>query len=346
VKRRPRVIIASRDGGQKLIDFLVRRFTYHDRDAWNANLAQGRVLVNGAPGLPDTVLRRDDEVEYKVPDLPEPPVPTDVPVLIEDERLLAVNKPAMLPCHPGGRFFANTLWSQLRQRHGYPFLSLIHRLDRETSGVILLAKTPEAEKSLRTQFARRLVEKVYWVIIEGEFPDHLDAAGWLEPDPASPVRKKRQFRPGTPEEQAAAAAGPTPAKAKTQTKADDDLADANTAAKPDWAAVVWAETRFRLLRRANGLSLVEARPHTGRLHQIRATLCSLGFPVTGDKLYGLDANFFLRFREGLLTDEDQLRLRLSRQALHAARLRCRNPQYGQELIIEAPMPPEMAALLD
>lgn len=343
MKRRPRVIIAPRDGGRKLIDFLVRRFTYHDRDAWNANLAQGRVLLNGAPGLPDTALRRDDEVEYKVPDLPEPPVPTDVPVLIEDERILAVNKPAMLPCHPGGRFFANTLWSQLRQRHGYPYLSLIHRLDRETSGVILLAKTPEAEKNLRAQFARRLVEKVYWVIVEGDFPERLDAAGWLEPDPASPVRKKRQFRPGTPDEQAAAASHAT---GKTKRKTEESAAGADTAAKPDWAAVVWAETRFRLLRRAGGLSLVEARPHTGRLHQIRATLCSLGFPVTGDKLYGLDSHFFLRFREGALTDEDQFRLRLSRQALHAASLRCRNPQYGQELLIQAAMPPEMAALLD
>jgi len=343
VKRRPRVTIGPQDGGGPLLGFLIRRFTYHDGAAWNTMLDQGRVLVNGLPGQPDTTLRCGDEVEYRVPDLAEPPVPDVVPVLYEDERVLAVDKPAMLPCHPGGRFFANTLWSLLRQQHGYRHLALVNRLDRETSGIVLLAKTAEAENNLRSQFARRLVEKVYWVIVEGAFPDTLEANGWLEPEPDAPVRKKRRFRPGTLEEQAAAAASRPAVGAPRPGRV---AAPANTAATaPIPSTPEWAETRFRLLRQGNGLSLVEVHPRTGRTHQIRATLCSLGFPVTGDKLYGLDAHFFLRFREGTLTDDDTARLRLSRQALHAASLRCRNPQYGQELLLKAPMPAEMAALL-
>jgi len=95
----------------------------------------------------------------------------------------------------------------------------------------------------------------------------------------------------------------------------------------------------------NGVSEVEAVLHTGRLHQIRATLHSLGFPVVGDKLYGPDPMMFVRFCTDALTVEDRRRLRMDRQALHALELEFRHPATGQLMQFEAPLPPDMAAVL-
>jgi 23S rRNA pseudouridine955/2504/2580 synthase/23S rRNA pseudouridine1911/1915/1917 synthase len=133
----------------------------------------------------------------------------------------------------------------------------------------------------------------------------------MKADPASPVGKRRLFVEGVPVEEAGSD---------------------------------WAETRFRRLAEGNGISLVEAVPATGRLHQIRATLHACGYPVIGDKLYGVDPDLFLRFRSGALTGADRTALRLNRQALHAARLRMRHPRTRQWLDVEAPMPGDMAAL--
>ena len=94
------------------------------------------------------------------------------------------------------------------------------------------------------------------------------------------------------------------------------------------------------------LSLLEARPHTGRCHQIRATLLSLGFPVVGDKLYGVDEQLFLRFKEGCLSRADHAQLRLPRQALHASNLRLGHPVNGRELEFSAPLPSALQGLLE
>lgn len=317
--REARLRIPPAADGQPLLGYLTTRFTYHDATRWTAAIADGRILVNGQPATLDSRLCRDDLLEYRVPDTPEPTVCRDLHTVCEDADLLMVDKPAGLPCHPGGRFFANTLWHILRVERGVPLTAIINRLDRETSGLVLLAKSAAAEKSLRRQFARRQVTKTYAVLVEGVFPDNLSARGWLEPDTACEVRKKRRFV-------TAVAGDPGTVTAKV----------------PDGE---WAETAFRCLHRENGLSLLAAVPHTGRQHQIRATLCSLGYPVVGDKLYGLDPIFFLRFVENVLTAADLQRLRLSRQALHAWQLDFHHPLSGQALHCSAPIPMELLALV-
>lgn len=189
----------------------------------------------------------------------------------------------------------------------HPELHFVNRLDRETSGLLLAARNAVCAAQLSRQLPTMF--KRYLVIVHGAFSGAMTAAGALVRDETSAIRKKRRFLPG----------------ATTGERAVTDL---------------------RELRQANGFTLVEAVLHTGRFHQVRATLASLGFPVAGDKLYGLDEGFYLRLRGDRLTPEDRAKLILDRQALHCAALGFRHPVSGEELRFTSALPPEMAALLE
>ncbi len=317
MQRKNSVLIQPHQAGQQLLDFVSQRFTYRSREEWQAELAADRFLLNDGEAQGDYILAQGDRLVYLMPALIEPPVDSNYTVLHEDDDLLVINKPAPLPCHPGGRFFAHTLWALLKEQHGLANPRLINRLDRETSGIVLVAKTKDAARLCQEQFIQRRVEKVYLVVVEGNFPDtprEVEATGWLGPDPNSAIRKKMRFYP----EQNDAPLG-----------------------------AVESSTGFRRLANASNtsLSLLEARPHTGRCHQIRASLLHLGFPVVGDKLYGVDEQLFLRFKEGCLSAADHTLLRIPRQALHAASLRLSHPGSGQELEFSAPLPLAISALM-
>jgi 23S rRNA pseudouridine955/2504/2580 synthase/23S rRNA pseudouridine1911/1915/1917 synthase len=317
MQRKNSVFIQPQQAGEQLLDFISRRFTYRSREEWLEELAVDRFLLNNSEARAESILTQGDHLVYLMPALVEPPVDRNYTVLYEDEELLVIDKPAPLPCHPGGRFFAHTLWALLKEGHGLAEPRLVNRLDRETSGLVLVAKNKAAARHCQEQFAQRRVEKVYLVLVEGNFPDTtlaVEAAGWLGSDPESAVRKKMRFYPA-------------------QKDAPPGAAEASTS--------------FRRLSSANdsSLSLLEARPHTGRCHQIRASLLHLSFPVVGDKLYGVDEQLFLRFKEGRLSAADLVRLRLPRQALHAAGLRLKHPASGRELEFSAPLPLAISALM-
>ena len=307
--------IREKDAGRTVVAFLAARFTYHDEAVWTRLVAEGRVRVNGDRKVPDDVLRTDDVLHYDAENIPEPPVQATFDVVSDDPLLMVVDKSGNLPCHPGGRYFNHTLWAFLKERYGLKEPVLVNRLDRETSGLILVAKTPETAHNLCKQFAAHQVVKQYTVFVEGVFPERLVAAGWLVSDPLSVIRKKRRFVP-------AAEGSSAPCK-----------------------GAEWAETVFERVRVYDGFSVITAKPRTGRLHQIRATLFSLGYPVTGDKLYGVDETLFIRFCEDGLTAEDRVRLRLGRQALHAGYVRFRHPRFGVLTEHAVSLPLDMAALL-
>ncbi|ADH84864.1 RluA family pseudouridine synthase [Desulfurivibrio alkaliphilus] len=307
------VRVEAGQAGGTVLDFVAGRFTYLTREQWQQELVDGRLRVNGEPVPPERLLAAADRVSYRGRELAEPPVASHFSVVYEDDDLLVVNKPAPLPCHPGGRYFRHTLWRLLQERCGVPKPLLVNRLDRETSGLVVVAKKRAAARDCARQWQEQQVEKRYLVLVEGEFPLGAQAvAGFLAPDPASLVRKKSRFFPA---DQAAP------------------------------AGAVSCATAFRLLALQGGISLLEARPLTGRCHQIRATLCSLGFPVVGDKIYGLDEELFLRFLADRLSSDDRRRLRLPRQALHSAGLKMRHPADHRPLEFTCPLPPEMAGLL-
>ncbi len=285
------------EAGQSVLAFLSGRFRYHTEPEWQERLDRGEVSVDGVTASGGEIVSPACAIEWRPGNLPEPPVDRNYQVLYEDAAVVAVDKPGNLPTHPAGPFFRHTLWHLLKER--YTDIFPVNRLDRETSGVVLLARNSPACARLSRQLGG--MEKSYLVWVEGHFAAPLHAAGTLVPDTTGPVRKKQRFVPG----------------GETGLSAVTDLLP---------------------LEYREDMTLVEARPVTGRMHQIRATLYSLGFPVVGDKLYGIDDRLFLKIRSGSLTEPDRLRLRLPRQALHAAQLRFRHPDDGRKITVAAPYP--------
>lgn len=302
-----------------MLDFLAGRFTYHSRAEWMERIAAGRLRVNDAAAGAEAVLAAGDAVEYIADDIAEPAVPCEFTILHDDDHLLLVDKPAGLPCHPAGRYFRHTLWALMKERCAIDDPSFVNRIDRETSGLVVVARTPLAAKRLRAQFAGRHVEKRYLALVEGAFPDACRAAGFIGPGDGDVVRKRRAFR--------LAQGGP-----------------AEVFGRPP-EGCEWAETRFRRVSVHGPVSEVEAAPLTGRLHQIRATLLGIGFPVVGDKVYGVDPGVFVRFCTDAMTDDDRARMRMGRQALHAAGLRFRHPVTDRAMQFDLPLPADMLKLL-
>lgn len=244
----------------------------------------------------------------------ETPVPTEIPVLYEDEHLLAVCKPAGLPVHPTARYHKNTVIKLLELARPEQWLSLGHRIDRETSGVLLLSKNAECDRELKKALeARDGIEKTYeaitWGIPRGGAAEfRVDEP--LELDPTSKTKVKMRI-------------GITP-------------------------EALEAATIFRLVATARRDDRDYARLRcellTGRQHQIRVHLASVGTPIVGDKLYGPDEELFARGADGELTEEDLVELEHPRHALHAARLALTHPITRAPLVIEAPLPADLEDL--
>ncbi len=305
-----RSVVPGEAAGTRLDRYLASRFTYLSRNQWVNMIENGNLLASGRKVRPSHKVVPGEELLFHPPeDRQEPEVDGSYTVLDENEFYIAVNKPPCLPVHPAGIFFRNTLVMLMRETHGvlYP----VNRLDRETSGIVLLAKTPHAAKELASLFAFHSMKKEYTAVVHGTFPETLTAEGYLFTDPASVIRKKQKFAYSRPE---------------------------------DADPVSPCKTVFHRIASGDNLSVVQCLPETGHFHQLRATLFSLGFPMTGDKLYGLDETMFLRHSEDALTEEDCGKLILNHQALHAGRLSFASPFTGDAVTLEAPLPEDMQKL--
>ncbi len=287
-----------------LLDYLVNRFSYHTREEWRERIAQGKVKVNERVPSEGQPLRPGDEVAYTTDSWEEPEVNKNYRVAYEDDQLLALAKPSPLPVHAIGAYFQNTLMHLLRQdRPEARDYHLVHRLDSETSGLLLLAKDKETLQNLHKQWDRGGVRKTYHALCFGSF---------------EPAERRVEFP-----------IGPL-AGSKVRMKLGVNLAEG----KP-------SITEFRCLERKNNFSKVEARPITGRTHQIRVHLENIGFPIVGDKLYSGSDETFLRFYEHGWDDWLRERVILPRMALHAFRLDFIHPATRKGMFLEEPLPEEL-----
>jgi 23S rRNA pseudouridine1911/1915/1917 synthase len=260
---------------------------------------EGMVAVEGRlPGKAGVKLEPGEHVQVTVPP-PEParPEPEAIPLRIvyEDDDLLIVDKPADLAVHPSPGHSSHTLVNavlahcpNLSGVGGQRRPGIVHRLDKDTSGLIIVAKHDAAHLSLSRQLKERKVEKTYVALVEGRIDP---AQGVID----APIARDPRHR-----------------KRMAIVKGGRE-----------------ARTRYRLLRKVEGRSLVEVRPETGRTHQIRVHLASIGHPVVADPVYG---------RAKAIAP-------VPRQFLHAQRLAFRHPRTGERLELEAPLPADLSRAL-
>ena len=289
--------------GQRLDQMLHQRLPQYSRSRIQQWIKGGRVLVNGVAARPSHALRAGEAIEVEPAEAPPlRAVPEDIPlaVLYEDPDLVAIDKPAGMVVHAGAGVHSGTVVNALL--HRFDALSgvagalrpgIVHRLDRYTSGVLLVAKNDAAHRQLAAQFSGRQVEKVYLALVHGKVKNE---SGRMErPIARDPVRRTRMT------------------------------------ARLDKGRAAWSE--YRVLRRFDRFTLLEVKIGTGRTHQIRVHLSSIGHPVAGDTLYGAPAKV-----EG--------RPPLGRYFLHAHRIRFHQPSTGEEIAVESPLPPELDAWME
>ena len=304
--------IKAESDGHELHHYLTHRFTYLSGPQWQTALEAGKLTVNGAVAALGHLLHTGDELMLDSTDFTEPPAVMTFDSIYHDDHLMIVSKPGNLTVHPAGMYFNHTLWALVQRVTGLTQIHIITRLDRETSGLVLIALTPEAAKQCQAAMIEHTITKKYLTVLEGHVTTPQTISGWLT-------------KTKTPSGAMRMALHPTPGPKGKR-----------------------AETTFKPLSTHlnEAVTLVEATPTTGRLHQIRATASAMGHPVVGDKLYGPDPTVYDRFRTDAITPEDRSMLRISRQALHAAILEFPHPITREPLRFEAPMPADMQGLLE
>jgi 23S rRNA pseudouridine1911/1915/1917 synthase len=288
----------NKHAGQRLDQTLHEQFPEFSRSRLQGWIKHGRVLVNGAPVRPSRVLREGDRIDVEPAELvPLRAEPESIPlrVLYEDEYLVAIDKPAGMVVHAGAGVHSGTLVNALLGR--FQSLSalggdlrpgIVHRLDRFTSGVILVAKNDVAHRALAALFAGRQVQKTYVALVHGKV--QADAGRIEKPIARDPRHRTRMT------------------------------------ARLGHGRVAWTEYHVR--ERFAGFTLLEVRIGTGRTHQIRVHLSSIGHPVAGDRLYGAPAKSEIQPPDG-------------RFFLHAWRIRFQHPFTGHPVEIESPLPQDL-----
>lgn len=310
MERNVQTIIKEKNAGVSVLAYLLERFPYRSEEQWLKSIETKQLTVNDLAVDAEQILLTDDVISLDLSDVEEPKVNKNYKIVYEDEWLMVIDKPGDLPVHPGGPFYRNTLWYMLKDK--YPSLHLISRLDRETSGLMLVALHPKVARSLSKQMEKRKITKEYLVLVEGDFPEYVSAPGFISYNEDSAVYKKMKFTH------------------------DEDYQQHGK---------MGCFTEFERVEKNNGLSLVRCKLHTGRRHQIRLTIHSLGFPVVGDKIYGVDDSCYIRFVEKRITEEDYQNLRLKRQALHSHQLSFYHPKEGLNLNLTSSIPQEIQSLL-
>lgn len=301
-----RIELKAKMSNVRLDKFLAEQVPELSRSAAQRLIADDQVTVDGEPAKPSHKVRTGEEIVVLLP-AEQPtqllPEPIALDIVYEDQVLLVVDKPAGMVVHPAPGHPAGTLVNAVLAH--CPELAgseddrpgIVHRLDRDTSGLILVAKSERVRRTLQRQFKERQVHKAYWALLNGHLQPawgRIEAAIGRDPQHRQRMAIQAGGRDAVTEyhvlEQFAHPVGPA----------------------------------------AGEYTLAEVEPVTGRTHQIRVHFASIGHAVVGDAVYG----------------RRRTSLPLPRQFLHARRLRFKHPLSGQRMELEAPLPEELAVVLD
>ncbi len=291
-----------------LLDYLSSRFTYLTRDQWYQRIIDKKIFCNNNLSIESTKIKSNDIVSYDMPDFIEPPADINYEIVYEDKWLLGINKPGNLLVHHKGKSFKSNLIYQLRYNSNptYEKAGIVNRLDRETSGIVIVAKDKEALIAMNKIFARREVNKEYLAIIFG-VPEK--NGGTIDLPIGKVTNSKISYRHGIGGE-----------KAKS------------------------ALTKYKVVfNKSNNFSLVKLFPHTGRTHQIRVHLSAIGHTILGDKLYSMSDDDFLLWQKK--TEKFNKSLPFPRQALHCSKMTFIHPFKNNICILTAKLPEDMSKFL-
>jgi len=297
-----KIIVTTENAGVRLDKFLAKEFFSLSRGEIIRQIKEGKVLVNGLVVKPAYIIEEGDELETELVEAEKGLVANseiNIAVIYEDGNLIVVNKPAGVQVHPGHMKEKNTLTNWLVAK--YPEIveihddsedarmrpGIVHRLDKDTSGVMMIARNRESFAELKRLFHDRGIEKTYIALAKGIFDKN---SGVID----KPIARATSYRKQV-------------------------IARKNTK-----TIVREAETHYRILGENGEISLVELKPKTGRMHQIRVHLASIGHPILGDSLYG----------DKKTTDRG-----IKRHMLHAF---CLKMEYkGKKYAFAAPIPDDM-----
>jgi 23S rRNA pseudouridine1911/1915/1917 synthase len=312
------VVVKIKSEGMRLDQYLALNYQDFSRSEIQKAIEAGQVSVNDRPTKASYKVRNNDRLRIVLPGpAHDRPVAEDIPleVLYEDDHLALINKPFDMVVHPAKGNWTGTLvnalqfrFNQLSQENGAYRAGIVHRLDRDTSGVILIAKEEQAHRDLAAQFERRKVFKEYVAITQGVLErdsDYIEAK--IVRHPTDRVKM-----------------------AVTHDEDDEDAKD--------------AVSFYEVMERFRGYTFVRVQPRTGRTHQIRVHLASVGCPVLADKVYSGRDQFRLGdLVPGLPPERDEVLMH--RQALHAYRIRFKHPASGHFIEATAPLPEEFQKTL-
>ena len=287
---------------ETLLDFLLRRFRYLDENQWRKNIKDKLVWVDDKLGYENLKLCSNQKIIYFRPDHLEPIVDKNFEVVFEDNSLIGLNKSGNLPTSPSGKYFKNTLSSLIKKKFGWQKIYTLHRLDRETSGVIIFGKSLKIAQKMASHFQNKRIEKIYSAILSNHLPNNSNNKS-SEIYISLPIGKDKN--------------------SKIRIKQS-----VNSKGKP-------SQTHFKEIEKIGNYSIVEVRPLTGRTHQIRVHASHIGCSILGDKLYGLPNDGFINWlNEGDKFLKEQ-NFPLHRQLLHALEISFPHPITNKDTVIRA-----------
>lgn len=309
-------IVKARMTGKRIDAYLASRYPDYSRSVIQKVIDADAVLVNGQPTKASYKVREGDQIRAWLPDLGDGShVPEDIPLTIvyEDAAFTVVDKPAGLVTHPAKGNWTGTMVNALQFHFdtlstvgGEHRPGIVHRLDRDTSGLLIVAKDDRAHKELARQFEARTIRKEYLALVYGapsRDSDFIEKPLGMHPHQREKVAV-RSLEDGGKE----------------------------------------AATFYEVLERFDGFALVRCKPRTGRTHQIRVHLAHIGHPVLADKAYSGRERLTLGDLLGPGAPEAD-RVLIARQALHAHALDLLHPMTGASIHFATPMPADMAAAL-